>query len=100
MPGLSKSRGSIPLSGRTGSAVGGSGRRRGQEGRMVEKQSRVTLTEVARAAGVSLATASKVMNGRGEVRAQTRAQVAAVAREMGYTPHARQPAPRRRIVIV
>jgi len=66
---------------------------------MVSKESRVTLTEVARAAGVSLATASKVMNGRDDVREQTRVEVMAVAHEMGYEPRRRAPAPRRRVCI-
>lgn len=47
-----------------------------------------TLGDVARAAGVSIATASKALNGRGDVAAGTRARVLAVAEEMAFTPNA------------
>lgn len=50
---------------------------------------RVRLEEVARRAGVSLATASKVMNGRAAVSAATREAVAEAAQELGYTPRRR-----------
>ncbi|MTD52871.1 LacI family DNA-binding transcriptional regulator [Amycolatopsis pithecellobii] len=43
---------------------------------------------VADAAGVSLPTASKVLNGRADVSAATRARVAEVLREFGYVPQA------------
>src|SRR5438067_4249288 len=43
---------------------------------------------VADAAGVSLPTASKVLNGRGDVSASTRARVEEVLREFGYVPQA------------
>src|SRR4051794_41003231 len=43
---------------------------------------------VADAAGVSLPTASKVLNGRGDVSAATRARVEEVLREFGYVPQA------------
>jgi len=36
---------------------------------------RATLADIAQAAGVSVATVSKVVNGRGDVAAQTRARV-------------------------
>src|SRR5690606_41385267 len=41
---------------------------------------------VADAAGVSLPTASKVLNGRGDVASATRARVEQAARELGYVP--------------
>ncbi|EID56039.1 transcriptional regulator [Saccharomonospora xinjiangensis XJ-54] len=41
---------------------------------------------VAEAAGVSLPTASKVINGRGDVASSTRARVEEAARELGYVP--------------
>src|SRR5699024_8758147 len=50
---------------------------------------RVTLKSVAQKAGVSLATASKVMNGRADVRESTRQAVAEAARDLGYQPKRR-----------
>jgi LacI family transcriptional regulator len=46
----------------------------------------VTLSDVARAAGVSLSTASKALNGRDEVSAVTRQRVVDAAKEMSFTP--------------
>jgi LacI family transcriptional regulator len=46
--------------------------------------SKVTLKEVARQAGVSLATASYALNGKSEVGEGTRAHVLEVARRLGY----------------
>ena len=46
----------------------------------------VTLNDVARAAGVSLSTASKALNGRDEVAAITRQRVVDAAKEMSFTP--------------
>lgn len=46
--------------------------------------SRVTLTQVAAAAGVSVATASRVLRERGEISAPTRARVRATAAALGY----------------
>jgi LacI family transcriptional regulator len=51
---------------------------------MVPEQRRVTIGDVAAAAGVSVATVSKVINGRYGVAAQTLARVQAVIDEMGY----------------
>jgi LacI family transcriptional regulator len=45
-----------------------------------------TLTDVAERAGVSLTTASKALNGKNRVSAETRARVVAVARELSFTP--------------
>ncbi|GAA4174291.1 LacI family DNA-binding transcriptional regulator [Gryllotalpicola koreensis] len=45
---------------------------------------RVTITDVARAAGVSVATVSKVMNGRYGVAPATYERVMAVVTELGY----------------
>ena len=47
-----------------------------------------TVTDVARAAGVSRQTVSNVMNSPGIVRADTRQRVEAVIKELGYRPHA------------
>src|SRR5262249_32591169 len=46
---------------------------------------RVTIREVAQAAGVSIATVSRVLNGRGDVAPETRELVSRVIREHGYT---------------
>src|SRR3954466_9919728 len=45
---------------------------------------RVTLSEVAELAGVSLSTISKVLNGRSDVSSVTRAKVEALLAEHGY----------------
>lgn len=47
--------------------------------------SRPTIRDVAREAGVSIATISKVMNGREGVAEETRQRVRAAADELGYT---------------
>lgn len=47
-----------------------------------------TLTDVARAAGVSTATASKALNGRTDVADSTRQRVLAVAEQLAFTPNA------------
>jgi LacI family transcriptional regulator len=47
--------------------------------------SKVTIREVAQAAGVSIATVSRVLNGRGDVAPETRELVSRVIREHGYT---------------
>lgn len=48
---------------------------------------RPTLEDVARRAGVSTATVSRVLNAPDRVRADTRARVEATVAELGYTPH-------------
>ncbi|HKS99479.1 MAG TPA: LacI family DNA-binding transcriptional regulator [Rugosimonospora sp.] len=50
----------------------------------MEPSSRVTIRDVAAHAGVSVATVSKVINGRYGVSAATYARVQAVIKEMGY----------------
>ena len=55
-------------------------------GRM--RSTSVTLTEVARAAGVSLATASKALNARDEVAPDTRRRVLRAAAELSFRPNA------------
>jgi len=49
------------------------------------RSSRVTIREVAELAGVSIATVSRVLNGRGDVSDETRDLVSRVVRENGYT---------------
>lgn len=48
------------------------------------KQRRVTLREVAETAGVSLKTASNVINGSGRMSSETRARVERVIKDLGY----------------
>ncbi|HEX6060145.1 MAG TPA: LacI family DNA-binding transcriptional regulator [Gemmatimonadaceae bacterium] len=52
------------------------------------RRSRVTIRDVARRAGVSVATVSRVYTGRGPVHESTRTRVVAAARELRYTPDA------------
>jgi hypothetical protein len=47
---------------------------------------RTSLTDVARAAGVGLATASRALTGSAEVGAATRARILETATELGYRP--------------
>lgn len=46
-----------------------------------------TLTDVAHLAGVSLATASKALNGKSQVRAETRQKVVTAAATLSFTPN-------------
>ncbi len=52
------------------------------------KPSKTTIADVARAAGVSTGTVSRVLNERPGVKAQTKAQVLATIEELGYKPDA------------
>jgi LacI family transcriptional regulator len=47
-----------------------------------------TIRDVARRAGVSVASASRAMNGLSTVRQETRDRVVSAAAELGYVPHA------------
>jgi LacI family transcriptional regulator len=47
---------------------------------------RVTIQDVAAAAGVSRQTVSRAINNRGEIRPETRAEILRVAEEMDYRP--------------
>lgn len=47
----------------------------------------ITITELARRAGVSVATVSQALNGKGRVNAKTREMVLALAQEFGYRAH-------------
>lgn len=47
----------------------------------------VTIKEVARDAGVSVATVSRVLSGKGSVREATRRRVLDVAQRLDYVPH-------------
>ncbi len=48
--------------------------------------SHITMSDVAREAGVSLMTVSRVVNGKGEVSPATRQRVAQVIERLGYRP--------------
>ncbi|MHA4854283.1 LacI family DNA-binding transcriptional regulator [Rhodococcus sp. MSC1_016] len=48
---------------------------------------RVTIKDVAASAGVSISTVSHALNDKGEVNAQTRQRVRAIASDLGYRPH-------------
>lgn len=52
-----------------------------------DKSSMVTIKEVARSAGVSAQTVSRVISGKGYVSAATRSRVNEVARRLGYSPN-------------
>lgn len=49
------------------------------------QRTRVTIREIAKLAGVSIATVSRVVNGRGDVADETRETVQRVVREHGYS---------------
>ncbi|MEU5878874.1 LacI family DNA-binding transcriptional regulator [Spirillospora sp. NPDC047279] len=55
---------------------------------MTGERTHVTLQDVARRAEVSLATASRVLNGTSQVRADLRERVLAAAADLAYTPNA------------
>jgi len=48
---------------------------------------RPTIRDVAAAAGVSISTASKALNGQGKLRAETRDRVAKAARQLDFAPN-------------
>ena len=50
-------------------------------------QSPVKIADVAAAAGVSIGTVSKAVNGRGQLRAETRERVLATAAKLGFQPN-------------
>jgi LacI family transcriptional regulator len=55
---------------------------------MVTGQGPVTITDVARLAGVSPGTASKALNGRGGISVPTALRVREAAERLGYQPNA------------
>jgi len=66
-------------------------KRAGPQGEAQLKQvgkRRWTITDVAERAGVSVGTASKALNGRGNLRAETRLRVIHIADSLGFQPNA------------
>ena len=63
-------------------------RRRGEAASSPNSRSPVTITDVARLAGVSPGTASKALNGRGGISADTADRVRQAAERLGYQPNA------------
>ncbi|PWJ55220.1 LacI family transcriptional regulator [Quadrisphaera granulorum] len=61
---------------------------------MTNTAERVTIADVARRAGVSVPTVSKVLNGRDDVAPATRDHVTEVITTTGYRPRRRQQEPR------
>jgi LacI family transcriptional regulator len=51
------------------------------------RKSPVTIHDVARASGVSVSTVSKALNGRGQLRDETRRSVRSVAERLGFRPN-------------
>lgn len=51
------------------------------------RDGRATIVDVAARAGVAVSTASKALNGRGQLRAETRQRVIAAAEELGFQPN-------------
>jgi len=49
---------------------------------------RVTIREVARQAGVSISTASRALNQKGDIAPARRTSIVEIARKLGYTPSA------------
>ncbi|MGO4535950.1 LacI family DNA-binding transcriptional regulator [Leifsonia sp. 2MCAF36] len=54
---------------------------------------RITATEVAQRAGVSISTVSKALSGRGSVRLDTRQRILEVAADLGYRAPHTEPGP-------
>lgn len=52
----------------------------------VDTRDRITMTAIAREAGVSVPTVSRVLNGRSDVAPRTRQRVEELLRERGYRP--------------
>ena len=63
---------------------------------MEKRAEKTTIVDVARTAGVSVGTVSRVLNGNTKVRAQLRQKVQAAIDELGYAPNAVAQSMRRR----
>jgi LacI family xylobiose transport system transcriptional regulator len=60
----------------------------------------LTIAAIAREAGVSVPTVSKVINGRADVSAETRRRVEAVIRDRGYRPSRRSVRPSQLLEVI
>ncbi len=58
-----------------------------REAILADQQQIVTIYDVARGAGVTIGTASKALNGRGKLRAETRERVLLEAKRLGFRPN-------------
>ena len=65
----------------------GAALRLGKAHRMARNATSSTIHDVARAAGVSIATVSKAVNNKGRMRPVTRARVHRIAQELGFRPN-------------
>lgn len=54
----------------------------------MSNENELTIADVAREAGVSVSTVSRILNGKQDVAEGTRIHVLRVIEELGYTPHA------------
>lgn len=54
---------------------------------VVERKSHITIKDVAKLAGVGIATASRALNNRGDVHPETRRKVLEAAQKLGYVPN-------------
>lgn len=54
----------------------------------MDDASQYTIADVARQAGVSISTVSRILNGKQDVAAATRKRVQQVIEDLGYAPHA------------
>lgn len=55
---------------------------------MATSTSTITIADIARAAGVSVSTVSRILNNKPDVAEETRRRVQAVIQDLGFTPHA------------
>lgn len=62
-----------------------SGDQRAQPASM--RRAAVSIRDVARAAGVAIGTASKALNGQGQLKPETRARVQEAAQRLGFSPN-------------
>src|SRR5581483_3796167 len=60
----------------------------GMAAELMSESTTYTIADVARAAGVSVSTVSRILNGKQDVAEATRERVQQVIAELGYSPHA------------